>query len=1004
MNLNPRRCRWLLQTIAAIVVGAATSSFFVGELHARGLASGPPAAGAMHSVPFFPADANPNGWQGFLRVVNHSSEDGSVSIRAFDDGGRGVETLTLSIGAGETVHFNSEDLEEGNPAKGLPAGTGRPGQGDWRLELASDLRIETMAYVRTSDGMLTAMHDLAPGAGGGANTYRVVTFNPGSNQRQVSRLRLSNPGDADVQVSLWGVDDRGRVAGPVRLQVAARASRTVSALELEEGAGDLDGTLGDGGGKWRLDVESSAPVLVMSVLASPTGHLTNLSTVPVATAADGAGTAYEIPFFPAAANANGWQGFVRVANLSDQDGTVSIRAFDDAGGDFGALTLAIDAGETMHFNSGDLEDGNSAKGISGRAGRPGEGDWRLVLSSELRIEAMAYVRTADGLLAAMHDVAPMVVDSRNAARVVTFNPGSNERQESRLRLVNPGEALASVSIRGVDDRGRSAGPVHLEVAAGASRTVSALELEAGAGELDGALGDGSGKWRLDVDSDVPLAAMSLLASPTGHLTNLSTVPGSASRAGMADFAKEFRLFDDNGGNDSPTAIVYANGRFHIVDSRDNKVYAYTVSGQRDPAADFDLERQEDIVGSPSGITEANGRFHIIYDTFARFGDKTYAYTASGQREPTADFEPQDGNSVPPDTFFANGRFYILDREDHKVYAYSASGQRNSEAGFDLPKELVNLFDTTFTYADGRFYFFNRHNSTVHAYTESGQHDPTADFEVEDGSAGPGPDFLGAFTYTDGRFYFIITDHRRYEVQAYTASGQRDPAAGFDLPDGNGGPAGIAYADGRFYVSDGPDQKVYAYTGSGQYDPTADFDVAETGPLAYANGRLHILRGFSFFGLVSAYSLSGQRDTAAEFQPEGQDSWNAGITFADGRFYIVEAEDRKVYAYTAAGQREPTFDFDLHEDTSRSIDGIAYGGGRFYVLESGYTADSNKVYAYTTSGQHDPAADLYLPENLHFLSFSDIAYRDGRLYIVDSSTDAVYSIAVGRTGAGSTGIR
>ena len=1000
MNLNPRRCRWLSQTIAAIVVGAATSSFFVGELQARGLASGPPAAGAMHSVPFFPANANPNGWQGFLRVVNHSSEDGSVSIRAFDDGGRGVETLTLSIGAGETVHFNSEDLEEGNPAKGLPAGTGRPGQGDWRLELASDLRIETMAYVRTSDGMLTAMHDLAPGAGGAANTYRVVTFNPGSNQWQVSRLRLSNPGDADVQVSLRGVDDRGRVAGPVRLQVTARASRTVSALELEDGAGDLDGILGDGGGKWRLDVESSAPVLVMSVLASPTGHLTNLSTVPVATAADGAGTAYEIPFFPAAANVNGWQGFVRVANLSDQDGTVSIRAFDDAGGDFGALTLAIDAGETAHFNSEDLEDGNSAKGLSGRAGRPGEGDWRLVLTSELRIEAMAYVRTADGLLAAMHDVAPMVVDSRDAARVVTFNPGSNERQESRLRLVNPGGALASVSIRGVDDRGRSAGPVHLEVAAGASRTVSALELEGGAGGLDGTLGDGSGKWRLDVDSDVPLAAMSLLASPTGHLTNLSTVPGPTSRAGTADFAKEFSLFDDNGGNESPRGIVYVNGRFHIVDPTDHKVYAYTASGQRDPAADFELERRENVGGHPYGITYANGRFHIIYYFPAGGGssDKTYAYTPSGQREPTADFEPRDGISVPRDTFFVNGRFHILDREDNRVYAYSASGQRDSEAGFDLTEVPFNGVDAFFTYADGRFYFFNPSNSTVYAFTESGRHDPTADFELDDA------DFFLGITYTDGRFYFTSENWTGGKVHAYTASGQQDPAADFDLPNGNAAPVGIAYANGRFYVSDAPDQKVYAYTASGQHDPTADFDVAETGALAYANGRLHILRGFSFFGLVSAYSLSGQRDTAAEFQPEGQDSWNAGITFADGRFYIVEAEDRKVYAYTAAGQREPTFDFDLHEDTSRAIDGIAYGGGRLYVLESGRTADSNKVYAYTASGQHDPAADLYLPEDLHFLSLSDIVYRDGRLYIVDRRTDAVYSIAVGRTGAGSTGIR
>ena len=44
--------------------------------------------------------------------------------------------------------------------------------------------------------------------------------------------------------------------------------------------GDLVGALGDGAGKWRLVVTSVPPIQVMSLLASPTGHLTNLSTAP----------------------------------------------------------------------------------------------------------------------------------------------------------------------------------------------------------------------------------------------------------------------------------------------------------------------------------------------------------------------------------------------------------------------------------------------------------------------------------------------------------------------------------------------------------------------------------------------------------------------------------------------------------------------------------------------------------------------------------------------------
>ena len=54
---------------------------------------------------------------------------------------------------------------------------------------------------------------------------------------------------------------------------------------------------------------------------------------------------------------------------------------------------------------------------------------------------------------------------------------------------------------------------------GGSRSLDAEELE----ELG--LGDGRGKWQLVVESEQPIVAMSLLATPTGHLTNLSTAPG-----------------------------------------------------------------------------------------------------------------------------------------------------------------------------------------------------------------------------------------------------------------------------------------------------------------------------------------------------------------------------------------------------------------------------------------------------------------------------------------------
>ena len=214
-------------------------------------------------------------------MVNRSSAAGEVRIEAVDDSEWVYDPVTLAIGARQTIHFNSDDLEIGNAAKGLSGGVGA-GIGDWRLTLTSDLPIDVLSYIRTADGFLTSMHDPASAAG---PVRRAAVFNPGSNPNQVSRLRLVNPGPAAVMVRMTGVDDAGaQPGGVVRVTVPARGSRTLSALELETGdAEGVQGRLEDGSGKWTLTVESEGPIEVLSLLDSVgTGRLTNLSTAPYA--------------------------------------------------------------------------------------------------------------------------------------------------------------------------------------------------------------------------------------------------------------------------------------------------------------------------------------------------------------------------------------------------------------------------------------------------------------------------------------------------------------------------------------------------------------------------------------------------------------------------------------------------------------------------------------------------------------------------------------------------
>lgn len=241
--------------------------------HGQGPMNEPP--GREHSIPLFMADGDPEQRQGFIRIINHSDEEGTVEIVGIDDAGMRFGPIGLSIGAGETKHLNSTDLETGNPGKELPDGLGN-GEGDWRLLLyGGGLDIEPLAYVRTlHDGFLTSMHNVVPDA---SLRHRVPIFNPGSNVNQESSLRLINPGDTEASVTITGRDDAAdENTGEFSLSIPAAGARTVKSSELE-GDGDSDG-IGDGTGKWSLDVRSDVPIQVVNLMSTVSGHLTNLST------------------------------------------------------------------------------------------------------------------------------------------------------------------------------------------------------------------------------------------------------------------------------------------------------------------------------------------------------------------------------------------------------------------------------------------------------------------------------------------------------------------------------------------------------------------------------------------------------------------------------------------------------------------------------------------------------------------------------------------------------
>ena len=356
--------------------------------HAPSLAA---TSSSQAHAPLLPSASNPMR-EGLVRVVNTSPQAGEVRIVAIDDAGWRSAPVTLDIDAGASAQFTSRDLERGNAALGL-SGSAGPGTGDWRLEVSSGLDIEVLPHARTADGTLSAMADVAPVAD---NVHRVALFNPADSADAASRLRLTNRGAQALRADITGIDDAGASpGGMVSVEIAAHASVSLTATELEAGGSNLLGALGDGAGQWRLDIASTGDLAVMNLVETSDGHLTNLSNA-TATAVP-ARAAHVVDRFPSSSDVANERGVLRIVNGTGNPASVRIEPNDVTGWRHAPLTLTLGANEAANLGTWDLELGNAAKGLSGSAGPSAGGAWRLAISSDGDIQVLAYVRARNGL-------------------------------------------------------------------------------------------------------------------------------------------------------------------------------------------------------------------------------------------------------------------------------------------------------------------------------------------------------------------------------------------------------------------------------------------------------------------------------------------------------------------------------------------------------------------------------------------------------------------------------
>ncbi|MDE0006576.1 MAG: putative Ig domain-containing protein [Rhodospirillaceae bacterium] len=780
-----------------------------------------------YTIPWFEPPSAGGDPQGVLRIVNASGDAGTVTIHTIDETGVRTGTAVVALNGYAAVDISATELQTGDAAKGLSSGVGNL-SGSVRMAIESDMPIVPLALARAADGTVSALHDtVLPAAAPGSAGYRydVPIFHPASNATQPSRLRLINPADAPVEVTIEARDDTGAAAsgGTVQLTLPPGAARTLTSLQLEAGdAAAFTGRLGAGAGSWRLSVSADRPIEVLNMAVSTGGDWSNLSTTAAGGWAPRDGAGFEARFLERAiVSRDGLDRLELRVLAGNRFRAVGIEAGVEtsAQGSYGYERTARDSGRmTVEYDSGEACEANFhfSSPISGWYASgcvDGEdlvqlwtGGYWLGLDAQAMPLDLGHGPDAQTFTAGTAIDAVTLPEANGGEGGLTYSlspevPGLSFDPETRELTGTPTEAgawLMTYRVRdGSGDTDWRYFDIAVEAATGAGETTHGVgsmltDLPGGSWTPDVTSGGtfsssgGNVTVRLDEGGFIEEGEFRYTCRSSGGCaienrsvtsgTIVRTAKGTAPSGGMTGGRiGNFDLHDDNSW---PSGIVHANGRFHVLDVLGNKVYAYTDTGERDASADFDLDEDN---SDALGIAHANGRFFVVDG----FGKKAYAYTGTGGRDASADFDLHNDNVGPEGIAHANGRFHVVDSSEEKVFAYTDTGGRDASADFDLDED--NAWPRGIAHANGRFYVVDVFEEKAYAYTETGGRDASADFDLLDENTLP-----AGIAFANGLFYVVDNSGADSRVYEY---GGTESGAGPSFPPGDGGGQSVTFGSG-----------------------------------------------------------------------------------------------------------------------------------------------------------------------------------------------------------------
>ena len=169
-------------------------------------------------------------------------------------------------------------------------------------------------------------------------------------------------------------------------------------------------------------------------------------------------------------------------------------------------------------------------------------------------------------------------------------------------------------------------------------------------------------------------------------------------------------------------------------------------------------------------------------------------------------------------------------------------------------------------------------------------------------------------------------------------------------------------------------------------PFADFNLnysANQNPqgITFANNKFWVV-DFND-NKVYAYDNTRTRSSSDDFALGSANGRPTGIAFANSMFWVVDSQDDKVYAYTSTGTYSSANDFDL-ESGNRDPFGITFGNNMFWVVDS----QDDKVFAYTSTGMRSSANDFDLASDNR--TPEGITLENNKFWVANFTENKVYA--------------